>query len=147
MFGIVGMMELVDDVRLGRADPAREGEELGGADVLAAQGEHVVLVERPLELGEVGVRQRLGEIDAVGLDAEAGELLEADHFRNSGEMSRGRNRMISGKKMVKREHAEHRHQHDHDILHHVHQPHLGDRAARSSGTGRRAASPARRRAR
>ena len=80
--------------------PAREGEELRGADVLAAQGEHVVLVERALELGEVGVRQGLGEIDAVGLDAEAGELLEADHFRNSGEMSRGRNRMISGKKMV-----------------------------------------------
>jgi hypothetical protein len=68
------MVELVDHVRLRRADAAREGEELRGADVLAAQGEHVVLVERALELGEVGVRQRLGEIDAAASTPKPGSF-------------------------------------------------------------------------
>jgi hypothetical protein len=44
----------------------------------------MVRVERPLELGELGVRQRAGQVDPPRLDTETGQLVEADHLRNSG---------------------------------------------------------------
>ena len=90
------MVELVDHVRLGRPEATREGEELRRSQRLRSQGEHVVLVERALELGERGVGQRRGQVDAFGLDAETGEGREADHLRNSGETILGRMSAMSG---------------------------------------------------
>ena len=52
MFGVLGMVELVDHVRLRRPEAARERDELRGRDVLRAQRQHLVVVERALELGE-----------------------------------------------------------------------------------------------
>ena len=64
------MMELVDDVRLRRADAPREIDELRGCDVLTAQREHLVRVERMLELIERRVGQRQRQIDVKGFSAE-----------------------------------------------------------------------------
>lgn len=77
------MMKLVDHVRLRRADAAGESQELRRADVLGAQREHLVRIERTLQLAEIGIRQRLRQVDTVGFDAEPGKGGEAHHFRTS----------------------------------------------------------------
>jgi hypothetical protein len=63
-------MEGVDDVRLGLPEPPREGEELGGRQLLILDGEHLALEERLLDLAELRVRQRLRQVDAVDREAE-----------------------------------------------------------------------------
>jgi hypothetical protein len=67
------MVELVDHVRLRRADAPREGEELRRVDLLGAQRQQVVRVERLLERAEVGIDERPGQVDAFGFDAEPGQ--------------------------------------------------------------------------
>ena len=96
------MVELVDHVRLRRADAAGEGEELRRVDVLGAQRQQVVRVERLARArAKSASASGSGQVDAFGFDAEPGEGTKSDHFRNSGEISLGRNRMISGKTIVK----------------------------------------------
>lgn len=81
------MMELVDHVRLRRADAACESHELRRADVLSAKREHVVRVERALQFAEVGIGQRPRQVYALGFDAETAQEIEACHFKTSDEMS------------------------------------------------------------
>ena len=49
------MMELVDDVRLGRPEAAREGNELRRCQRLIAQHQHLRFEEPSLERGEFGI--------------------------------------------------------------------------------------------
>ena len=73
-------MELVDDVRLRRADAPREGGELRGRNVLGAQGEYLMLVKRALQGGEICIRQWLRKVDAGSLDSETrGQRSKGDH--------------------------------------------------------------------
>ena len=65
------MMELVDDVRLGRPEAARERQELRRRQRLRAEDEHLRAEERALDVGECRVGQRIREVDAEGLGAEA----------------------------------------------------------------------------
>ena len=67
---VLGVMELVDDVRLRRPDAARKLDELRRRDVLPAQRQHLVRVQRPLEFPEGRVGQRQREIDVGGFDTE-----------------------------------------------------------------------------
>ncbi len=52
------------------AELARELRLLGGRELLVAEEDHVVLVERRPHPGDDGVSQRDGEIDAVDLGAD-----------------------------------------------------------------------------
>ena len=67
MFGSSGMVELVDHVRLRRPEAPRERDELRRRDVLRAQREHLVLVERALDLGERAVVQVPRDVEAPAL--------------------------------------------------------------------------------
>jgi hypothetical protein len=68
---IVRMMELVDHVRLRRAEPFRERDELRRGELLPAQHEHLACVERALELGESVRGERARDVDVAGLQSEA----------------------------------------------------------------------------
>ena len=85
------MVELVDHVRLRRSEATRERDELRGGDLLRAQREHLVVVERALELGERAIRQRLRQVDAGRFDPEARrqrrEFSMADSCPNRGPRS------------------------------------------------------------
>src|SRR2546425_8787802 len=61
------MMELVDDVRLGTAELAREFQILGGTQPLAAEDEDLAGEERVPDLDE-------GRVDAVRFEPEAAQL-------------------------------------------------------------------------
>jgi hypothetical protein len=76
---IVGMVELVDDVRLRRAEAPRPLDELGGGEPLPARDEDLRLEEGVADGVELAWRQAR-EIDAVDLDAEAlGEGMRDQH--------------------------------------------------------------------
>jgi hypothetical protein len=64
------MVELVDHVRLGRAEASRECVELRGRQMLAAKHEHLAGEECALYFIECGIAQRCGEIDSTSLEAE-----------------------------------------------------------------------------
>jgi hypothetical protein len=77
---LVGLLQDRDDVRIlvhmldvGRAadrpEAAREGEMLFGRQLLVMQEDNEI-VQRPLDLRERRVRQRLGEVDATDVGAE-----------------------------------------------------------------------------
>ena len=62
-----------------RTEAARERQELRGVMSLRAQGQHLVGVERPLELAELGRPSTAGEVDPGGFDAERRQGFERDH--------------------------------------------------------------------
>ncbi len=64
------MVELVDHVRLRRPEPARERDELRRRDVLRAQRQHLVVVERAFELPERGVIQVPRNVEPRHFDPE-----------------------------------------------------------------------------
>ena len=64
------MVELVDDMRLRRAQALRELQELPGRDALGAQRNHLVGIESPFDLLEHRVGQRPREIDVGRFRAE-----------------------------------------------------------------------------
>ena len=72
MFGSAGMMELVDDMRLGRAETPPPRGELRRRQRLRAHDEHLAAKERLLDLGELRIRQRFREIDVERFEPEAG---------------------------------------------------------------------------
>ncbi len=65
------MVELIDHVRLRRSEATRERDELRGGDLLRAQREHLMVIERALELGERAIRQRQRQVDTGRFDPEA----------------------------------------------------------------------------
>ena len=67
---IVGMVELVDHVRLGRTEPPGEGDVLRGRQRLLAQDQNLRPEERLLELDEFGVGQSPRGIDGGGFQTE-----------------------------------------------------------------------------
>ncbi len=80
MSATVGMMELIDHVRLGRTEASRKGVELRRRQALAAQYQHLAGEERVLDLLERGVAQRCGQIDAGRLEAEVRmQLRQREH--------------------------------------------------------------------
>ena len=65
------VVELVDDVRLGAAEAAREGEEaLGRQRLLARDDRHEMVVERGLDGAEGGGVHLAGQVDAPDLAAQ-----------------------------------------------------------------------------
>src|SRR5215472_130808 len=66
------MMELVDHVRLGRAEATREGHVSRRREGLATHHEELSAEERLLELREGGVGKRLPKVDACSLQSECG---------------------------------------------------------------------------
>ena len=74
------MMELVDHVRLRRPEAARERDELRGRDVLRAQREHLMVVERALDFGERAVVQVPRDVEARRFDPETrGQRIQLQH--------------------------------------------------------------------
>src|SRR5688572_10149460 len=79
---MLGMVELVDYVRLGRAEAPRRLEELARGQLLRAKNQRLPGVERVLDLAELRVRQRPGQVDAGRLEAEAlAERPQPEHVR------------------------------------------------------------------
>lgn len=75
--GMVLQRELVQHVALQRAEAAGEGHLLGGADVLVAEHQHVVVQETAVHAGEIRVAQRLAQVDADDFGAQ-GRVESAD---------------------------------------------------------------------
>jgi hypothetical protein len=63
--GIAGIVELIDDVRLGPAEAARKGQELAGRETLPLDRQHASLPQRASELAEIGIGKFAREIDAL----------------------------------------------------------------------------------
>jgi len=68
---VLGMVELIDDVRLGRPEAARECEKLGGGEVLSPQHQHLRCEERLFDRAERRLGEGLREVDAARFGAEA----------------------------------------------------------------------------
>jgi hypothetical protein len=98
-------MELVDHVRLGRAEASRERDELRRHEALRAEHQHLAAEERFFDRGERRVVERVREVDALRLEAEAGrERSRGEHrsayFRNSGAKTFGTISGISGQTII-----------------------------------------------
>ena len=65
------MVELIDHVRLGRAEALRKGVELRRRQALPAEHHHLAGEKRALDFLERGVAQWRRKIDAVNLDAKS----------------------------------------------------------------------------
>ena len=73
------MVELVDHMRLRRAEARAKAANCAGASVLPADRQHLAGVERALDLGERFRRQRARDV-GVDLDAETrGEGPRSEH--------------------------------------------------------------------
>src|SRR6185369_11446453 len=68
---IVRVVKLIDHVRLRRPDAAREGDELRRRQRLRTQPDHLTVVEHALDVAEGGIGQRLRQVDAENVGAEA----------------------------------------------------------------------------
>jgi hypothetical protein len=97
--GVARIVELVDDVRLGPAEAAGEGEELRGLERLALHDQQRADEPRLLEVADGGGVER-AEIDAFDREAQRIGKLASDHLRKSGEMRRGITSGISGQMMI-----------------------------------------------
>jgi hypothetical protein len=74
------MMELVDHVRLGRAEASRERDELRRQEPLAAKHQHLAREERALDVGKRRVVERLRQVEIARFEAEAGrERVGGEH--------------------------------------------------------------------
>ena len=69
--GVLGMMELIDDVRLGRTEASSERNELRGRQSLVRNRQNLTVEKSILDVSERFVGQRFGEIDPRGLQPEA----------------------------------------------------------------------------
>jgi hypothetical protein len=88
---LLRVVEGVDDVRLGRAEAPREGQELTGLEPLALDGQDLPFEERLLDVAESGVGERLRQIDALESDTEdIGQPALGQHgcFLTSGSRAR-----------------------------------------------------------
>ena len=94
------MVELVDHMRLRRAETGCERRKLARGQILAADRQHLAGVEGLLDLRERGVGQRLRKSTSTstpkpGESARVANIV-ASYLRNSGLISCGRNNGISG---------------------------------------------------
>ena len=82
---VVRVMELVDHVRLGRAEAARERDILCRRQRLVAQHQHLAAEERLLDVGEPCVGKRLRKIDVGSFEPEAmAQRLHLEHGQAPG---------------------------------------------------------------
>jgi hypothetical protein len=69
-FGKAGFVELIGDVDLELAEHAPEARELLRLEPLLGKAQHAALAERPQDLPEVALRNRLGEVHALDPGAQ-----------------------------------------------------------------------------
>ena len=95
-------MELVDHVRLGRAEAAREGNVLRRRQRLRAQDQNLRLEERAFQLREFRIGKRAGAIDTARRQPETGgkRLETCIHFTYAGISLRGSHSIRSGKNIT-----------------------------------------------
>src|SRR3989442_8476368 len=69
-FGKAGLVELIGDVDLELAEHAPEARKFRGLEPLLGKAQHAMLAERPQDLLEVAVRDRLGQIHPLDAGAQ-----------------------------------------------------------------------------